>query len=281
MLNVPKIKIIADGSYVGYYAAFGAWNIYKSNFEYVEDDYRFDPITDDEYIAIFRKCAHKYLFGTIKKFSPVFLQKDIYVTLDCKKKDIWRNHYYPDYKLKRKKDDGTKSKFNIRGVFDYYINNLLQEYSEDKGIKVIGAPNCEGDDIIAMLCEKFSMDDKLIICSDHDLWQLLRHPHTIITDIPGKQADLKGLTPEEFLLQKILMGDNSDEIPGIFPRTGPKTALKYVQDKELLKRKMRADPSSVVKFKRNKILMDLKMIPQGMKDIINERIEKVKKLENA
>ena len=275
MLKIPKFKIIIDGSYVGYYAAHASWNIYKSNLEYVEDDYKFNPITDDEYIAIFRNCTFKYLFGNIVKHFPVFNFEDIYVTTDCKKKDIWRNHFYPNYKLKRKQDDGTKNKFDVRGVFDYYINNLLKEYSEEKGIKVIGAPNCEGDDLISYLCEKYSDDHKLIICSDHDLWQLLRYPNTIISDIPGKQADLKGLTPEEFLLQKILMGDNSDEIPGIFPRTGPKTALKYVKDKELLKCKMRADTSSVVKFKRNRKIMDLTYIPEIIVEKMKNAYEKL------
>ena len=43
------------------------------------------------------------------------------------------------------------------------------------------------------------------------------------------------VTPEEFLLVKILLGDVSDNIAKVFKGVGPKKAMKLVHDKARLK----------------------------------------------
>ena len=38
------------------------------------------------------------------------------------------------------------------------------------------------------------------------------------------------------LKMKIIIGDNSDNIQGCFPKCGPKTAIKLIKDNELLEK---------------------------------------------
>lgn len=105
------------------------------------------------------------------------------------------------------------------------------------GICVVEKPGFEADDIlgtIATMAEAQGMDVALV-SGDRDLLQLasehicIRIPKTKMgkTTIENYYAaDVKeayGVTPKEFIDMKALMGDSSDNIPGV-PSIGEKTA---------------------------------------------------------
>ena len=61
------------------------------------------------------------------------------------------------------------------------------------------------------------------------------------------------------------MGDTSDNIPSVFPKCGPKTALKCIEDPEFFKKKMSSCPTSQEQYELNKKLVDFNEIPLELK----------------
>ena len=118
-----------------------------------------------------------------------------------------------------------------------YIRELLKAYQ----ISAYELENYEADDIIGTLslqAEKEGFEIK-VISGDKDLTQLSSPMTTVgitrkgITDIevytPGHIEEKYGLTPEQIIDMKGLMGDTSDNIPGV-PGVGEKTAIKLLKE---------------------------------------------------
>lgn len=83
-------------------------------------------------------------------------------------------------------------------------------------------PDCEADDIIGYLCKYVHPDeDKIILSSDKDFYQLLddrtRISTTIRKKLIGKGSVLEefGVSYRNFALAKAVVGDRSDKIDGI------------------------------------------------------------------
>ena len=117
---------------------------------------------------------------------------------------------------------------------------IIRELLGQMGIPIIEREGYEADDILGTvsLCCEDSGDDALLVTGDRDSFQLTG-PHTTIlytrrgvTDAvrvtPAYIQETYGVTPAQMIDVKSLMGDTSDNIPGI-PGIGEKTALKLVQ----------------------------------------------------
>jgi 5'-3' exonuclease len=63
---------------------------------------------------------------------------------------------------------------------------------------------------------------------------------------------------------KIIMGDTSDNIPSVFPKCGPKTAQKCIEDPEFFKKKMDNNPEYYKQYELNKILVNFNNIPENL-----------------
>ena len=61
---------------------------------------------------------------------------------------------------------------------------------------------------------------------------------------------------------KILVGDTSDNIPSVFPKCGPKTALKCVEDDAYFQQKMQDNPVYKAQYELNETLVNFDKIPQ-------------------
>jgi DNA polymerase I len=118
-----------------------------------------------------------------------------------------------------------------------FIRELLDAYQ----IKRYELENYEADDIIGTLsltAEQEGYEVK-VISGDKDLTQLSSGKTTVgitrkgITDIeeytPEHIQEKYGLTPEQIIDMKGLMGDTSDNIPGV-PGVGEKTAIKLLKE---------------------------------------------------
>ena len=118
---------------------------------------------------------------------------------------------------------------------------VMKEVLKAMGVKTIEQAGLEADDLLGTLskrCENLGMDVS-IISGDRDLLQLatekvkVRIPKTKggKTEIEDYYAaDVKAryeVTPKEFIDLKALMGDSSDNIPGV-PSVGEKTATKII-----------------------------------------------------
>ena len=120
---------------------------------------------------------------------------------------------------------------------------VMKEVLKAMGIKIIECAGLEADDLIGTLsvrCEKEGMEVS-VISGDRDLLQLATD-HVRIRIPKTKQgrtevedyyaADVQAryqVTPKEFIDLKALMGDASDNIPGV-PGIGEKTATKIITE---------------------------------------------------
>lgn len=116
---------------------------------------------------------------------------------------------------------------------------LLKEVLEAMNIKMLEIDGFEADDIIGTAAKKAEKEGMfpLIVSGDRDELQLASEMTKVMITKKGisefelydKQAmiDKYGFTPEQFIDYKGLMGDQSDNIPGL-PGVGEKTAQKLV-----------------------------------------------------
>lgn len=120
---------------------------------------------------------------------------------------------------------------------------VMKDVLRAMGVKIIEQAGLEADDLLGTLanrCEAQGME-VAIISGDRDLLQLatdrvkIRIPKTKQgkTEVEDYYAaDVKekyGVTPKEFIDLKALMGDTSDNIPGV-PSIGEKTATKIISE---------------------------------------------------
>lgn len=118
-----------------------------------------------------------------------------------------------------------------------YVRKLIDAY----GIKRYELEMYEADDIIGTLCKQAEEKGQqvIVVSGDKDLTQLATENTTVyitrkgITDIekytPAHVEDKYGLTPLQIIDMKGLMGDASDNIPGV-PGVGEKTAIKLLKE---------------------------------------------------
>lgn len=146
-------------------------------------------------------------------------------------KTTFRHKTYKEYKGGRQKTPPELSE-----QFPY-VRELLDAY----GIKRYELENYEADDIIGTLAVEAEKDgfEVKVISGDKDLTQLSTDHVTVgitrkgITDIenytPEHIMGKYGLAPEQIIDMKGLMGDQSDNIPGV-PGVGEKTAIKLLKE---------------------------------------------------
>lgn len=141
----------------------------------------------------------------------------------------FRHEEYPEYKAGR-----PPTARELAPQFD-----VLREILDAMHISRVSMPGFEADDLLGTLSragEEAGMQ-VLLVTGDRDAFQLAG-PHTTvlytrrgITDTlrvdPDYLMQTYGLTPDQMIDLKGLMGDASDNIPGI-PGVGEKTALKLL-----------------------------------------------------
>ncbi len=115
---------------------------------------------------------------------------------------------------------------------------LLKELLKKMGIAVFEKEGFEADDIIGTIAKATNIDT-YIYTGDRDSFQLVDSETSVcftkrgITDIDlltnDNFTEKTGITPKQVIELKALMGDASDNIPGI-PGVGEKTAISLIQD---------------------------------------------------
>ncbi|MCF7833345.1 MAG: DNA polymerase I [Candidatus Marinimicrobia bacterium] len=165
------------------------------------------------------------LLKIVKDESPDYLA----VAFDSKEK-TFRHKKYPDYKATRE-----KMPFEMRPQIQWIKDILLA-----MNIPIIEIPGFEADDIIGTLARRAESDhiDTYMVSGDKDFMQLVNDHIFLYAPATGKRPltiyDKAGVeekwgVPSENIIDLLgLMGDSSDNIPGI-KGVGEKTAVKYLQ----------------------------------------------------
>ena len=187
----------------------------------------------------------------------------------------WRKDIFPQYKANRSKSQ-KESDVDWDRIHEV-MNMIHEEVVANFPYKNIKLRKVEADDIIAVLCEKYHMDENIVIVSnDKDFQQLQRYPN-VKQYSPTKKQFLECEDPEEFLTYHILKGDSSDGIPNILSDSDTFICQDKRQTpcgkKRLDEIKKTVDSlESPVKerFEVNKKLVDLYLIPES---IINSTVD--------
>ncbi len=205
----------------------------------------------------------------LKMNNPIII-----VAKDCHRKNIWRMDLYNDYKKNRIYDDS----FMGGPFFEMAYKN--EELFKKAGANII-LKHCklEADDCVALtakyLIKKYPDINIKIITSDTDYLQLIC-PNIELFTLKYKKVNTSKNSsgnPKQDLFCKIVSGDKSDCIPSVFPKCGPKTALKYWNDPELFKKKLSENIEYQKIYDRNKQLIDMNCIPINLKNEFNKKLE--------
>ena len=115
----------------------------------------------------------------------------------------------------------------------------ILEAVEAMGLPLLQVPGVEADDVIGTLCAQAEEKGLRVLVStgDKDLAQLVTDKVTLINTMNDARTDRDGVKekfdvwPEQIIDYLALVGDSSDNIPGV-PRVGPKTAAKWLNEYE-------------------------------------------------
>jgi 5'-3' exonuclease len=266
--------IFVDGSYYNFYRYFALLNWWKNAHPEEPLD---DPFENTTFVDKFKKIHVENLLQIPKKLkldkhtSPIMI-----VGKDCKRENIWRNELFPQYKANRAngKEDGF-----MGGPF--FKMAYQEELFKKGGAKaILHHPRLEADDCIAIsvkhLINRYPDCTIYIITSDRDYLQLNSHNVHLYNLAFKNIAENKSSTgnPSDDLEIKIIMGDTSDNIPSVFPKCGPKTAQKCIEDPEYFKNKMADNPEYYAQYELNQKLVDFNNIPQ---ELVDEFMSSLKK----
>lgn len=194
----------------------------------------------------------KYMLEAIETFGPTH----VVCCWDMGSR-TFRTEQFADYKGNR--PDAPE---DLIPQFD-----LVKEVVASFGIPNVGIPGYEADDCIGTLSLAYSEEiEVMILTGDHDMLQLVseRVRVIIMKKGPGNYAvyDLdalkleKQLTPAQVIDLKGLIGDTSDNYPGV-KGIGEKTALKLLQEFESIEG----------------ILANLEQLPKGVKSKIEADLD--------
>ena len=168
------------------------------------------------------------LYGFINMLQKVIRDEKpdyLVVAFDSPEK-TFRHKIFPDYKANRDAPPEELSK-----QFPYF-EPLVEAY----GLSSIRRPGFEADDIIGTLALKGGQEglDVVIVSGDKDMMQLISpNVHMLDTMKNKKFMDKEvlekfGVPPDKVIEVMGLMGDSSDNIPGV-TGVGPKTAAELIQ----------------------------------------------------
>lgn len=163
------------------------------------------------------------LFGFTKMLLKLIREKKnekIVVVFDAGRK-TFRNELYDKYKANR-----SEAPQELIEQFPYF-----RKIARALGLSILELPGYEADDVIATLVDKVS--DPIIVSGDKDLMQLVNDKVFIYDPMKDKEIreaqviEKFGVPPSQVVEVLALMGDSSDNIPGV-KGIGPKTAAELV-----------------------------------------------------
>jgi len=161
------------------------------------------------------------LRSLLREYRPTHIA----VVMDAKGK-TFRHDMYHEYKANRPPmpDDLRQQLDTIRKIIPA------------TGLPLISVSGVEADDVIGTLSRRATESGfrTIIISNDKDLTQLVNDRVEMIDTMKNTRFDVNGVKarfgvlPERIIEYLALIGDSSDNIPGI-PLVGPKTAVKWFE----------------------------------------------------
>ncbi|MGB1187363.1 MAG: DNA polymerase I [Cycloclasticus pugetii] len=160
----------------------------------------------------------------LKKLVETYPEAYFGVIFDAPGK-TFRNDMYPEYKANRASmPDELREQIKP-----------LHQLIKAMGLPLVMEPGVEADDVIGTLAKQAEEEDLNVVIStgDKDIAQLVTNKTSLINTMNNQWLDEEGVkekfgVPPDMIIDYLaLMGDTSDNIPGV-PKVGPKTAAKWL-----------------------------------------------------
>ena len=170
------------------------------------------------------------VYGFFNMVLPIFANakdKDSFVCVFDASRISFRQDIYPLYKTNRKETPADLLQ----------QSELIRIGIHEMGIPVLCIPGVEADDVIATLATKYCNIDggTRIITGDKDLMQLVSNCVFLYDGMKEKEIhepevfEKFGVKPSQVIDVQSLMGDSTDNVPGV-PGIGPKKAAELVNE---------------------------------------------------
>lgn len=165
------------------------------------------------------------VINMIKRLMKDYESSHMAVVFDAKGK-TFRDDLYAEYKANREKmPDELSVQFPP-----------LIELIKAMGLPLLIVDGVEADDVIGTLARQATEQgiDTVISTGDKDIAQLVNKHVTLVNTMTNKTMDIAGVeekfgVPPELIIDYLtLIGDKSDNIPGV-DKVGPKTAVKWLK----------------------------------------------------
>lgn len=160
----------------------------------------------------------------IKRLAKDYESTQIAVVFDAKGK-TFRDEWYPAYKANR-----PPMPVELSSQFQPLLNVLGA-----MGFPLLIIDGVEADDVIGTLAHQATEAGLPVVIStgDKDMAQLVNEHVTLVNTMSREKLDISGVQgkfgvkPEQIIDYLTLVGDTSDNVPGI-NKCGPKTAVKWL-----------------------------------------------------
>ena len=168
------------------------------------------------------------VYGFFNMVLPIFAaasKSDCIVCIFDASRITFRQDIFPEYKMNRTE---TPADLISQG-------QMIRSGLASMGIPVLCVPGVEADDVIATLAHKncTKTDATRIITSDKDLMQLVSDCVYLYDTMKNREIrepavlEKFGVKPNQVIDVQSLMGDSSDNVPGV-PGIGPKKASELI-----------------------------------------------------
>jgi len=207
IMNQPELILIDGSSYL--YRAF-----------YVPQLKRMQTKSGQPTGAVFG------VINMIKSLNAEYPDSNIIAIFDAKGKNF-RHELYDEYKANRPSmPDELRSQIE-------YVHTAVKAL----GLPLVAVPGVEADDVIGTFAKQASDNGQtvLVASGDKDLAQIVNDNVNLIDTMKKVIMDEAGVLekfgvrPDQIIDYLALMGDPSDNIPGV-PKVGPKTAVKWINE---------------------------------------------------
>ena len=219
---------------------------------------------------------HMFL-NSIRSNRKKFTEEYGEIVICADGKNTWRREAYPYYKANRKKSR-DESGMDWNALFEI-MNTIRDELREYFPYKVIHIDHCEADDIIGTVIHKYGSElnigsEKFLVLSgDKDYIQLQNYANVDQYD-PIRKRWIRNDNPDQYLKEHILKGDTGDGVPNIL--SADNCLAVGERQKAMTKKRMalysegtqNMDEETLRRFYRNKMMIDLREIPQKYQDLI-------------
>ena len=173
------------------------------------------------------------IYGVVNMLKKLLNEEQpshIAVVFDAKGK-TFRHEMYEEYKANRPPmPDELQQQIEP-------LHNIVKAL----GLPLLLEPGVEADDVIGTLAKQAAEQGQQVLVStgDKDMAQLVNDQVMLVNTMTNTKMDASGVnekfgvTPSQIIDYLALMGDKSDNVPGV-PSVGPKTAAKWLNEYDSL-----------------------------------------------